>query len=646
MANWWRLGLATAIAMVMIMSVPLSMALTSNGPSGSLRSGLLSTGPDEFVEAKIGEPDYLDPAIDYETAGGEVLQNVYENLIWYDGPSVINFKPVLATEIPTVANGLISADGMNYTFNLRSGVTFHDGTVMNADDVVYSIQRVLRIHDWSGPSWMLEQVLTDYISWYVGDTVSNYLDSSYNATWIRAVLQPLGWDHVIAEDDVKTVAEAVVLKVNDLTVKFRLTHPYPAFLAITAYTVCNIVSKDFVEANGGIVGGEQNAYMNEHTCGTGPYMLVNWIFGAQVDLTRYDGYWGVKPAIKDVHIVKVMDYDTMMLMLQAGDTDFASIGIQNESDFAGDPDYRVVKGLPTFDITFAGFNMNINTTAAAVYGSTVPDDFFQNLHVRKAFVHLLNYTQIITDVLKGNAILPNGPIPKGMFGYDNSVPAYDYNLTAAELELRAAINPATGHSWWTDGFTIALMYNAGNAYRGTVCTYMKASLESLGSQFHATINAFDWPTYLDLMRMSPSPFPLFYLGWAPDYADPDDYCNPFLLTGGTFPYMTEYSNATIDALVRSASSELDPTLRAAMYSEITWLTHNDTPYLWLSQSNVFHVERSWVSGYYFNPMYAGLYFPALSKIPGEIPEFGAALVPVLILAAVVLIMRRTSRHNR
>jgi peptide/nickel transport system substrate-binding protein len=638
------LVLATAVAIIIVVSVLLSMGLTSDGLSASLRSGVLTTGPDEFVYATIGEPYSLDPAVDYDTSGAEVLQSVYENLIWYDGSSASTFIPVLATEIPTVANSLISADGLNYTFNLRSGVTFHDGTAMNADDVVYSIQRILRIHDPSGPSWMLEQVLTDYVSWYVGDTVGNYLDSSYNATWIRAVLQPLGWDHVITEDDVKTVAEAAVLKVTDMAVKFRLTHPYPGFLAITAYTVCSIVSKDFVEANGGVVGGEHNAYIDVQTCGTGPYELVNWNFGVQIDLTRYDGYWGALPAIKDVHIVQVNDPETRILMLQAGDADSAIIAINNESLFTG-PDFSVMKGLPTFDMTFAGFNMNIDTTGAALFGSTVPADFFQDLHVRRAFVHMLNYTQFITNVLKDNAIQPNGVIPRGMFGYDASVPVYDYNLTAAEQELKAAINPATGHTWWVDGFTVAFTYNAGNNYRQTACMYMKDSLESLGSQFHATMNAFDWPTYLAMLRSSPSPFPMFYFGWAPDYADPDDYCNPFLLTDSYFPIMTEYSNATIDALVRSASCELNSTLRAEMYSEITWLTHNDTPYMWLYQPNNFHVERSWVNGYYFNPMYGGLYFPALSKTPSEIPEFGTALVPVLIMVAVVPIVWRASRRN-
>jgi hypothetical protein len=82
-----------------------------------------------------------------------------------------------------------------------------------------------------------------------------------------------------------------------------------------------------------------------------------------------------------------------------------------------------------------------------------------------------------------------------------------------------------------------------------------------------------------------------------------------------------------------------------MYSDIMWLTYDDTPYIWLSQRSVFHVERSWVIGYYYNPMYSGLYFAAMSKNPSEIPEFGSALVPVLILVAVVPIVWRTSRRK-
>jgi peptide/nickel transport system substrate-binding protein len=564
--------------------------------------------PNAFIEVTIGEPDYLDPAVDYETAGGEVIMNVYEGLIWYDRDSVVTLKPVLATAVPTFANGGISADGLNYTFNLRSNVKFHDGTTMDADDVEYSIERVLRIHDPAGPSWMLEQIMTDYLSYYVGDELQNFS----SAPWIMDAIGGTDPTYVITEQDVQNASEAAVVKVDNDTVTFKLTHPYPAFLQIAAYTVMDIVSKDYVEAHGGVVNGEHNTHMDQNTCGTGPYMLVSWEHGSKIHLTRNDNYWGSAPALKDVYIIKANDVNTRILMLKAGDADTGYVPIDYENLFLG-ADFDITKGLPTFDVMFMGMNHNINTTAAAVYGSTVPADFFTDKNVRKAFVHVMNVSKFIANVLKGNAIQPNGPIPKGMFGYNASAPTYEYNLTKAQEYFEAAESTTPGVSWWDQGFTIALLYNAGNVYRETACQYMKDALETMNPLFHVEVHTLDWPTYLANLRSKPSPMPAFFLGWAPDYADPDDYVNPFLYSNGAFPYYTGYANATIDQLILDAAEELDSDTRQQMYHNLTNLVYDDAPYIWLYQANNFHVERSWVNGYYFNPMYAGFYFSAFTK---------------------------------
>jgi peptide/nickel transport system substrate-binding protein len=576
--------------------------------------------PDAFVEVTIGEPQYLDPATDYETAGGEVIMNAYETLIWYDRDSTSKLVPLLATEVPSVANGGISADGMNYTFNLKPNIKFHDNTtVMDADDVEYSVERVLRIHDSSGPSWMLEQIMNDYIAYYVGGPLSDFKNDSYGATWVNAAIGGTADSYIITEKDVQNVSEAAVVKVDLDTVKFRLTHPYPGFLAIAAFSVMCIVNKEYVEAHGGVVNTEHNEFMDENTFGTGPYKLVSWEKGSRIHMTRFDGYHGTKPALKDAYIVKANDINTRILMLQAGDADTGYVGIDYESLFANDPDFEITKGLPTFNIDFIGFNQNINVTAAADFGSDVPANFFADKNVRKAFVHLLNAPLFIKNYMKGNGIQPNGPIPAGMLGYNASAPVYDYNVTKAMEYLQNATNVATGNSWWVDGFTVAFIYNAGNLVRDTACNYMKQALESLNTKpgthgvFEATINALDWPAYLTATQKKPSPLPVFFLGWAPDYADPDDYVNPFVYSKGTYPSRMAYVNTTIDALVESAAAELDSATRKAMYDEITNLVYDDAPLAWLVQANNFHVERAWLTGYYFNAMYYGYYFAAFDK---------------------------------
>jgi peptide/nickel transport system substrate-binding protein len=565
--------------------------------------------PDAFIEATIGEPSSLDPAVDYETAGGEILQSVYQTLIWYSGSSPNELEAVLATEVPSIENELISEDGLNYTFDLRTDVVFHDGTEMTSEDVTYSIQRVLQIHDPSGPGWMLEQVLTDYIGFSVGDNVSTYLDGSNNVTWIREVLEPLGYDHDLTESDIKNVSEVVVEAVDDDTVVFHLTHPYPGFLKIMAYTVASVVSKDYVEANGGIVGGEQSDFMNRNTCGSGPYELVAWEVGSKIHLTRFAGYWGDAPELKDVYIIKANDVNTRILMLQAGDADCIYLPIKYEDVVADTTKYSVTKGLPSFDLTFGAFNFNIDyATANTNYGGDITADFFSDVHMRKAFTHLINYSLYIENVNRGNAIQPNGVIPEGMFGYDASIPKYSYDLEAAQAELEQT-------SWWTDGFTIPLFYNSGNVGRMTACEMIKAGLDSIeDGRFTATITGLDWPVFLDEVYDTNGYMPFYVIGWGPDYADPDDYTTPMLDSGyGTYPYYTGYQNTSIDTLVRQAAAELDDTVRADLYSEISQLVYEDAPYLWLTQPSNFHVERSWVNGYMYNPMFGGLYFPLYSK---------------------------------
>ncbi|MDQ1372389.1 MAG: hypothetical protein QG582_1305 [Candidatus Thermoplasmatota archaeon] len=593
-------------------------------PEGTYE-GLIKN-PDAFIMVSIGEPDYLDPAIDYETAGGEVAMNVYETLVWYDRESTVNLKPVLATAVPTIENGLISADGMNYTFDIRSGVTFHDGTNMTAEDVAYSIQRVVRMHDPAGPSWMIEAIMTNYLSFYIDGTttVGDWAASESVPQWLLDGAGLTETD-ILSEADNQAVAEFMITQVDSDTVNFRLTKPYPAFIKICAYTVMSIVSKDYVEANGGIENGMQNEVMIEQPCGTGPYLLPEdgWEHGTKIHMVRNADYWGTAPALNDVYLITATDENTRILMLQAGDADCIALSIEYESMFATDPDYDITKGLPTFDMTFAGFNMNINTTAASGYGSDVPSDFFTDSNVRAAFVRMFDSDVFLENVMKGNAIQPNGPIPKGMFGYDETVPTFAYNLDEAKAYLQLAENPAVpGQTYWDTGFSIALFYNAGNTYRETACLYLKDALDELTTMaagdtdavFTGVVNTLDWPTYLSELRKSPSPFPIFYLGWAPDYADPDDYVTPFLdSVYGTFTHSTGYANTTLDTMIQNAAVELDEELRADMYYAISMAVYGDAPYLWLWQGNNFHIERSWVTGYYFNPMYAGFYYAAFSK---------------------------------
>lgn len=539
---------------------------------------------DKFIMATIGEPDYLDPATDYETAGGEILQNVYETLVFYDNET-LNLVPMLATSVPTIANGGISADGLTYTFHLRQGVKFHDGTNMTASDVVYSFGRLLIINDGFGPAWMVGAVLID-----------DYYTKAETA---------ITWDHV---------ADAI-WAVDDYTVQFNLSYAYPAFIYVLAFNACSIVSEDYVEAHGGVVANTHNDWMDSHCCGTGPYKMTEWERNSHILMTRNDNYWREPAALKYVIIKKVQDVGTRILMLKSGDADSIYLPRDHKGDVSTVSTIRIVEGAATMNMDFLGLNQNI--TNADEIGN-IPATFFADKDVRMAFASAFNYDTYITSVFLDAAVQPNGVIPEGLFGYNASIGKYTYNLTAAAEYLKAAENPASpGDSYADTGFELTLFFNAGNLPRETACQLMKAGLESLKTQglINGTIDievqALDWPVYL--LKVRNKELPAFFLGWAPDYADPDNYMTPFLHSSGTYAVRCSINNATITDWIEEAAMELNTTVRAGIYSNISEAVYEECYYIWTAQATSFHVERTWVTGYYFNPMYSGFYYYQFDK---------------------------------
>ncbi|MBC7107624.1 MAG: PKD domain-containing protein [Methanomassiliicoccales archaeon] len=539
--------------------------------------------PDTYIVATIGEPQSLDPAYDYETAGGEILQNVYETLVWYDytSGSADKLIPMLATNVPTIENGGVSQDGLNYTFHIRQGVKFHDGTTMNAYDVEYSLERVLRINDPSGPAWMMGQVM-----------IPDYGPGTLDPDAINASVEV----------------------VDEYTIVIHLIQPYPAFIKIMAYTVASIVSMEYFEEH----LESDTALLDKDACGTGPFKLKEWVSNQYIMLERFDDYWREPAKLKYVIIKKVQDVNTREMMLFSGDADSVYIPRQHTSDVRGKPGLRIVEGLPTFNIDFIGFNQNIQPGLDI---GTIPATFFSDINIRKAFVHAFDYETFIESTLFGTGIQARGAIPKDMFGYNESVPLFEYNLTKAAYYLTQAIDPTTNKSWAEKGFEIVLYYNAGNTVREAACGLLKKGLESLSGReiggitigtIKVKVEQLDWSGEY-LPRLFDRQLPIFVLGWAPDYADPDDYTFPFYHENGTYAYFAGINNHTLTLKVEEAAKEFNETRRAELYYEIEMAVYENAYYLWLAQATNFHVERDWTQGYYYNPMFAGLYYYPIYK---------------------------------
>ncbi|HZB78615.1 MAG TPA: ABC transporter substrate-binding protein, partial [Actinomycetota bacterium] len=295
----------------------LALALTActggddPAPAPDGDGGAQVQNPDVIVHAADDEPLSLDPAQAEPGEGGEsVILQVYERLVEFtpEGPEL---EPGLATEVPSEDNGMISEDGLTYTFPIRGDVTFHDGSPLTADDVKYSWDRVLEMELPEANAGLLADIITE-----------------------------------------TTV-------VDESTFEVTLNQPNAAFLnSVVTQSVASVVSEEVVEANGGVTAGEPNEFMQTNPVGTGPYRFTAWNRGENMVFEVNEDYWG-EPASLDLRFEIVPDPDVRVLGLRAGDYD----SIETDPSFVGDIEgaegVEVFAGEYLLEPIHIGMNLNI-----------------------------------------------------------------------------------------------------------------------------------------------------------------------------------------------------------------------------------------------------------------------------------------------
>ena len=209
------------LALIIMMCTSLSFAEVKN--------------PDTIIYATIGGPESLDPHWAYDVASGEIIYQTYDNLINYKGESTSEFVPMLATEVPSMENGLIKDDGLTYIFPLRQGVKFHNGDMMTVEDVAYSFKRAMIFDRAGGPAWMLcEPLLGVYsIEEKAAEMagVENYCDLFIDGD-PRGELKA---EYTDAMRKVMTDHINQAVKIEGNSIVFHLNQPYGPFLNIIAH---------------------------------------------------------------------------------------------------------------------------------------------------------------------------------------------------------------------------------------------------------------------------------------------------------------------------------------------------------------------------------------------------------------------------
>ncbi len=570
----------------------------------SLLAGLLTLGlaqaqavknPGVIVEAVDSDWTSLDPVACYDLVCGEVLQNTLDTLIFYDGANPGKFIPWLATALPTKQNGGISLDGKTYTFKLRPGTKFSDGTPLTAQDVVYSFQRMLVASSEDGAVTLLTEPL-------FGD-----------ADYVRPG-KKFSWD---------LIQKAVKANGNDVV--FTLTKPFSPFLSVVALPYFAVYSKADALKRGEWDGTqaswekfnnpklENSKFAANPPIGSGPFALERYDVGKTLTLKRNDNFWQAPAKLSRVIFEVVKDENTRIQMLKVGDADLVGFTRAQVPQVSSFPGVVITDNIPNLGLDFVFMNEKVDGEGTGYLGSGkldgkgIPANFFSDLNVRKGFAASMDYGALVNDIYQGKATQNNSILIRGIAGFNPNAPKYKFDKATATRAFKAAF----GGQVWANGFVLPVFYNSGNTTRQRILELLKRGIEGVDPKFKVEVRELSRSVLF--AQRSSGKMTLALGNWTADYADPHNFAFPLLASSGAFPGIVGYKNAALDTLIDKAVDETDPTKRVRLYAQIQRAAFNDVVHIPLVQTVGFSANRDWVKGRIFNPITAGDYFYLLSK---------------------------------
>ena len=507
-------------------------AAASPSPAGSPSAGTAASGG-TLVVGLDGDMVFADPSLVSDGNSLYVANQVVEGLVGLTPGTIGDVIPVLAASLPTV-----SADGKTYTFTLRTGVKFHDGTDFNAAAVKFNYDR------WKAyPKGDLQDN-----AYYYGAVFGGFGDAS-NLTSVDAP--------------------------DATTVVFNFKTPQSNFLVSQTLAVFGIQSPTALQNDkADTTPLKDNKYaqgQGESMVGTGPFTFKEWVTGDHVTVVKNPDYWDAAHAAKLDQITfqaNLKDSTAKLQALQSGGIDLAETISPADVATAQSSGLTILDRGQSCNTGYLGMNQ-----ALQVSGGSAKPTIYANKDVRFAIAQALNKQGYIDAFYAGAAKVPQSWLPAGTTGF-KAEPMPGYDLTAAKASLAKANLTA-------DQLKIDLYYpsNVVRPYMPdpkSLAQAIAGDLQAIG--FTVTLKTEDWHGGY-VSHATGGNFPLFMFGWTCDWAGADNflYTAWFGWQNGKPNLQFGWNNPQVNTLMTQALQATSADAANALWGKVQDLAVQDMP---------------------------------------------------------------------
>ncbi|HEY6585407.1 MAG TPA: ABC transporter substrate-binding protein [Gaiellaceae bacterium] len=514
----WRILLLFAVAVVVAAGCGGS---DDNASEGGGKSG------GTLVFAGAADPVSLDGALVSDGESIRVITQIFETLINLK-PGTTELEPGLATDWE------VSPDAKTYTFSLREGVKFHDGTDFNAAAVCANFDRW---YNFKGP------LQSPSASYYYGAFFGGFKKNE-------------------SEDLSDPLYKSCEAR-NPTTAVVTLTRPSASLLGALvqqAFSIASPTALKKYKADAGTLDPDtgfkpSGTFGTQHPAGTGPFEFVSWTREDRLVLKRFEGYWGDKAKLDQLIIRPIADNAARLQALQNDEIQgYDLVEPQDVATIQGDDNLKILD-RPAFNVAYVGINQK-----------KAP---FDDLKVRQAVAYGLDREAVVNNFYGGRGVVAKEMMPPEVEGYADDVTEYKYDpAKAKQLLQQAGVKmPLKVDFWYPSDVSRPYMPNPKNNFEA-----FSASLNKSG--FKVVPHTAPWdPDYLGRVDEGTAG-DLNLIGWTGDFADADNFIGTFFQD---YSPQFGFRDPKLFKLLDNAEIESDRAKRIDMYKEANRMIMEELP---------------------------------------------------------------------